>query len=100
MEVVVQRLEDISASLRPLAVDWKDDTARRVIDILRDLPVKDLYTVRDVADLLDNNFDEGILICRLFLGLSKDQFVSLIKGVLGNAGIGVKSYRLNPEMFL
>ena len=40
MEVIVQKLDDILHSLRPLAVEWEDDTARRVINQLQALPVK------------------------------------------------------------
>jgi len=41
MEFVVQELEEIVDSLRPLTVDWKDETARRVIDRLETFPVID-----------------------------------------------------------
>jgi hypothetical protein len=100
MEVVAQRLDDIVNSLRPLTVEWKDDTAHKVIDRLKGLPVKNAYTTGDVKALLDASFDDGILICRLFLGISKDQFVSVLRGVRGDAGIGVKSYRANREGFI
>jgi hypothetical protein len=100
MEVVAQRLDDIVNSLRPLTVEWKDDTAHKVIDRLKGLPVKNAYTTGDVKALLDASFDDGILICRLFLGISKDQFVSVLRGVRGDAGIGVKSYRADREGFI
>jgi hypothetical protein len=64
------------------------------------LPVKKAYTVEDVKALLDADFDDGILICRLFLGMSKDQFVSVLRGVLTQGGIGVKSYRAKPAPFI
>src|SRR5665811_453882 len=92
-------IRDSVTSLRPLVVEWKDDTAFRVIAKLRDLPVKDSYSPDDVRALLDEDFDDGILVCRLFLGLSKDQFVSAIKELLDDGGIGVKSYRSNPEAY-
>jgi DpnII restriction endonuclease len=100
MEVIAQKLDDIVDSLRPLTVDWKDDTARRVIDRLKALPVKKAYTIDDVKALLDDNFDDGILICRLFLGISKDQFVSVLRGIRGDTGIGVKSYRADRAGFI
>ncbi len=99
MERVEQSLDEIVTSLRPLVVEWKDDTAFRVIAKLGDLPVKDSYSPDDVRALLDEDFDDGILVCRLFLGLSKDQFVSAIKELLDDGGIGVKSYRSNPEAY-
>jgi len=98
--IVSQRIEEILGSLRHLEVDWKDETASHVIAQLRDLPVKAAYSVEDVGSLLDANFDEGILICRLFIGLSKDQFTAMLHSVRGNAGIGVKTYRSDRAGFL
>ncbi len=46
------------------------------------------------------NFDEGILICRLFMGLSKDQFTAQLHAARGSAGIGVKAYRADSTGFL
>ena len=52
MEFIAQSLDDIVASLKPLTVEWKDETANRVIDRLKRLPVKKVYTVDDVKALL------------------------------------------------
>jgi DpnII restriction endonuclease len=100
MEVIAQKLDDIIATLRPLTVEWQDDTARRVIDILKHMRVKKAYTTHDVQALLDKHFDDGMLICRLFLGLSKDQFVSTFKTMREGQAIGVKSYRAHPDAFI
>ena len=100
MQILSQKLEDILGSLRHLEVDWKDATAIHVIAQLRNLPVKAAYSVEDIRALLDTNFDEGILICRLFMGLSKDQFTALLHAARGSAGIGVKSYRGDRAGFL
>ncbi len=100
MEVIAQKLDDILATLQPLTVEWKDETAERVINRLKRFRAKKSYTAEDVKPLLDENFEDGILICRLFLGLSKDAFVSAFKDVRGSAGIGVKSYHTDPDAFL
>jgi hypothetical protein len=100
MKLVVQTLEEILDSLSPLEVDWKDQTATHVIDQLRAMPVKAAYTVDDVKALLDEDFDEGILICRLFMALSKDSFTALLHSARGDAGIGVKAYKANRDKFL
>ena len=100
MQVIAQELDDILDSLRPLTVDWKDDRARRVIDRLEALPVKKGYTSADVQALLDGDFDDGILICRLFLGLSKDLFEAALRDIRGDAGIGVKGYRADRDGFI
>lgn len=100
MEVIAQRLEDIVDSLRPLPIEWKDDTAMRVIDRLKALPVKEAYAVEDVAGLLDEGFNEGVLICRLFLGVSDDHFEAILRSIRGDAGIGVKAYGADRAAFL
>jgi hypothetical protein len=100
MRIVVQKLEDILASLRHLEVDWRDETALHVMAQLKAIPIKSTYSVEDVAALLDSDFDEGILICRLFMGLSKDQFTALLHTSRGDAGIGIKAYRLDRSGFL
>lgn len=71
--------------------------SRRVIERLKSLKVKKAYTTDEVKPLLDENIDHGILICRLFLGLSKDQFVSTFKGIREDRGIGVKSYHAQTD---
>jgi hypothetical protein len=93
VQIVSQKIEDILGSLRHLQVDWKDATAIHVIEKLQELPVKAAYSMAEVEALLDADFDEGILICRLFLGLSKDQFTAKLHAARGSAGIGVKAYR-------
>ena len=100
MEHITQKLDDIVDSLQPLTVEWKDETARRVIDRLKSFPVKKAFAIADVKALLDENFNDGILILRLFMGFSKDQFVSVLRGIRDDKGIGVKSFRANPESFV
>ncbi len=100
MWIVSQKIEDILSSLRHLEVDWQDATATHVIEKLRDLPVKAKYSFAEIEAMLDADFDEGILICRLFLGLSKDQFTAQLHAARGSAGIGVKAYRADGAGFI
>ena len=100
MQIVRQKVEDILGSLRHLEVDWQDATAIHVMERLRNMPVKAAYTISDVQALLDSDFDEGILVCRLFMGLSKDQFTARLRSARGSAGIGVKSYHADHDGFL
>lgn len=99
MEFLSQNIVDILESLRHLDVEWKDDTARRVIKEIEELPIKSTYYIEDVKKILDTDFDDGLLICRLFLGLSKDQFTGLLKDALKEGGTGVTTYRKNPDYF-
>ena len=100
MEVIAQQLEEIVNSLRDLKVEWKDPTALRVINRLNILPRKKVYTAEDIRVLLKENFDDGILICRLFLGLSDDRFTSIFKRIRRDGGIGVKAYRAETDAFI
>lgn len=100
MQVVAQNIDDIVASLRPLTVEWKDDVAARVIEKLEALPVKATYSEADVVELLDAHFDDGLLICRLFLGLSADSFRGALADALGEKGSGVTRYRTDRAAFL
>jgi hypothetical protein len=100
MEFLAQNIADILQSLRHLDVEWQDDIARRVIKEIEELPVKKIYTADDIKKILDTDFDDGLLICRLFLGLSKDQFTGLLKSALKEGGIGITTYRKNPDTFL
>jgi len=101
VEVINQGLSDILDSLQPLAVEWQDDVARRVIERMRQFPVKAVYSEDDVRAILENgNFGDGLLILRLFLGFSKDQFSGLLIDALGEGGIGIKRYKANTAGFL
>jgi len=100
MEVIAQKLEDIIASLRPLTIDWRDETACRVIERLHVLPIKEAYTAEDVRVLLDEDFKDGILICRLFLGLSDDSFTSVFGEIREKGQAGVKGYRADRAAFI
>lgn len=100
MQVRRQTLDELLSSLSDLAVDWRDPVAHRVIDRLNQLPMKLEYSRADVGALLDEHFDDGILLCRLFLGLSKDAFTAALRLQLGAAGSGVTFYKANRELFL
>lgn len=100
MRVVAQRLEDILGALQPLKVEWQDDVARRVIARLEKFPRKKVYSAADIQGILDLNFDDGLLICRLFLALSKDDFTAALRGALGGAGSGIKRYRADKSRFV
>lgn len=100
MKVAQQTLQEILSALTLLEVDWQDETARRVIQKLRVLPAKGEYGRDDISAVLDENFDDGLLIVRLFLGLSKDQMTNALADALGKGGSGVTRYRTDRESFI
>jgi len=100
MRVVAQQLTEIIDSLQPLRVEWQDEVARRVISQLESTPAKEEYAAADVQKILDDHFEDGLLICRLFLALSKDEFTAALKRALGGPSAGIKGYRLDRKKFL
>lgn len=100
MQVVAQNLDDILVGLQPLTIDWQDDISRRVIAEIEAMPVKTVYTLDDVRSLLDKHFEDALLICRLFLGLSKDTFTGVLRDALSGGAAGVTSYRADRPKFL
>lgn len=109
MKIITQSLDEILGSLQPLLVEWQDDVAHRVVKRIKALPAKPVYSDEDVEWILEGgkpltkltsaDFDDGLLIARLFLGLSKDQFTGLLTSALGDGGTGLKRYKSNPVFY-
>lgn len=95
-----QTLEEVVDSLSPLAVEWMDDKAAEAIAALTAIPKKAVYDRSDVEALLDEDFERGLLCCRLFLALSKDSMEAELTRLLGQGGIGVKRYRSGKGAYL
>ena len=91
-----QTLDLILQNLSPLSVEWMDETASSVIATLSVFPIKPAYTRADVRALLASNFNEGILCCRLFLGLSKDQMEAQLREAFGGAA-GSTRFAADPD---
>jgi hypothetical protein len=101
MQVIAQTLGEILDSLRPLIVAWQDEVSARVIDRLQALPVRETYGEEDIRQILETgSFDDGLLIVRLFLGLSKDQFTAALIDALGPGGSGVTRYKSDRTNYL
>ncbi len=101
MEFVQQTLDLILKSLGELEVSWQDETASNVIEYLEGMAIKDSYDEEDIKSILDDNiFDDGKLICRLFLGLSKDSFTIALNKQLGKGGQGIKRYNQQQDHFI
>lgn len=100
MEFKPQTVDELLQSLSPINIEWQDELARQVIDALDAFPQKPSYSVDDIAAILDSHFDTGLLLARLFLGLSKDTFESGLSALLGAGGSGSTRYRRDRETFL
>lgn len=100
MQVVEQTIDEIVAGLSPLDVEWMDETAAAALAKLAVLPKKKSYARDDVASLLDEDFEIGMLCARLFLALSKDAMEAELRRVLGRGQTGVTFYKKDPATFL
>ena len=100
MKRTQQTTGEILASLRPLDANWQDEVALKVIDYLHKMPLQATYSQDDIQQIMDDGFADGLLICRLFLGLSKDQFSSLLTRQLGPGGIGIVRYQNHKPDFI
>jgi len=95
-----QSLDLIIDNLSVLDVDWMDETAASVIAKLTVLPLKETYDREDIRLLLADDFVEGILCCRLFLGLSKDQMDARLRAEFQGGPAGVNRFKAKPEQYL
>ena len=95
-----QKLADILDSLSPLAVEWMDEIAASAIARLTALTPKNEYDRTDIEQLLQGNFEEGLLCARLFLALSKDGMETELRERLGPGGIGVNRYKSDQDKYL
>jgi len=100
MLVVTQTVHEILSRLSPLETGWRDETSDAAIAKLAAISQKSSYDRNDIAAMLDDDFDIGILCSRLFLAFSKDKMELELREALGGGGIGAKRYRKDPEGFI
>ena len=98
----LQTLEEIRESLSAIDSNWRDDFADEVIMQFSWLSQYSKIDTHVLRNLLDQNFEIGITIIRLFLELSKDEFNTLLRGKLfpNEPKFGKSFYANNPEVFL
>lgn len=100
MQVQTQDLDELLGTLSPLKIEWEDDVSKKVSQFLESFPIKDAYSADDVATYLADDFEAGSLLVRSFLGLSKDNYVAELKGLLGAGGNGAKGFKANKKQYL
>ncbi len=95
-----QTIQEIEAALLPVEATWLDDHAERVIACLKGIPTKATYVRKDVRRLLEEDFEVGLTVVRLFLDKSKDEATRILRDRLGGGGIGVTRFRKDPDTFV
>ena len=103
-----QALNELLKELSPVQTGWLDEHAEAVIGRLKQLKRKRDYIRADLVDLLQpedlattatrGHFEAGLTVVRLFLDLSKDEFVAALKERLGS-GIGITRAKRDPGAF-
>lgn len=100
MKAEAQTTEVLLSLLSRLEVDWQDETSIRVIEYLTSFPIKTKYSTNDLKELLSQDFVTGVLISRLFLGLSKDGYEAAMLSILGKGKAGVKFFKKDPDTYV
>src|SRR3954464_13918371 len=95
MRIVEQKLEDITGALSTLEAPWQDEHAVKVMALVQNIPVKDVYTHKDMAALFEENFRAGFTIAQLFLGISKDEFQDRLGAIVGPGNVGKQYFAKN-----
>lgn len=100
MERHRQTFEEIISKLSPIHSEWRDDLATSVIDLLVGIPDKNFYTTEDLRKVLAHDFDAGLTLIRLFLDLSKDELMGVLREATKGKGTGIKALQSDPDAFL
>lgn len=96
-----QTLEKLVGALMPVEATWLDEHGEMVVETLKNLVRKEKILNSDIQSILDDDFDIGSTVVRLFLGLSKDEFTIALKGKLsGSPGPGITRYKKDKEVYL
>lgn len=95
-----QSLEELLASLSIIETTWKDALSQRAIEAFEHIGSRKSLTSADIASLLEHDFDAGILVARLFLDLSKDEFQEKMKRAFGTGSQGKKRFEHEPAEFV
>ncbi len=100
MERHRQTFDEVISKLSSIQSEWKDDLATSVLELLDGIQEKSSYTVGDLREILEKDFEAGMTLIRLFLDLSKDELVGSLHEVMKGKGIGIKALRADPDAFL
>ena len=100
MEIIEQKLSDLTGALTSIEAPWQDEHAIRVIALIQKTPVQTTYSNEDVAALFDSNFRVGFTVAQLFLGISKDELQDRLGGLVGPGNIGAKFFARDRGKYL
>ena len=101
MQRHTQTKEELISRLSEVQTEWKDDFAVSFVGYLNRINDGEKFTKATLIDLLRANFDEAILLFRLVLVQSKDEFNKTIRAIFYDSpkGSGKSSFKQNPEEY-
>ena len=100
MERRRQTFDEIISNLSRIESEWKDDHAKLVMDLLDRIEERSSYATGDLQKLLEEDFEAGMTLIRLFLDFSKDELVGSLRDSLEGERIGVTAFRRDPGVFI
>lgn len=100
MQRVDQNVTDITGALSTLEAPWQDEHAAKVMARIQEIPIASDFGSAEIGRLFDENFDVAFTASQLFLGISKDEFQDRLGAILGQRGIGVKSFKADRDAYL
>ncbi|MFP4152468.1 MAG: DpnII family type II restriction endonuclease [Alkalispirochaeta sp.] len=103
MKKVIQEPEELLGSLSILETDWKDEFTRRVLLVLENIGDDPTIDHQRLIDLLEQDFEAATTIIRLFLEMSKDEYIGVLRGLFkdsGDGSSGRKRFLEDPEQYV
>lgn len=96
----MQSNQELLESLSDLKTSWKDDFANRVVELLDRIPEDQEIEKNILVDLLTTDFEAASTIIRLFLELSKDEYMVTLKTVFEEQLlVGKSGFQKNKEEY-
>jgi hypothetical protein len=95
-----QKLDEILSSLAVVETTWRDPYTERVLQLIQSIPSTLGSDEETLSSLLEHDFDAGLTVAQLVLGLSKDELTSRLLSDLGRGGLGVTRFRRDRSRFM
>lgn len=100
MKKITQNVDELLASLSQLDTDWKDEFASSVLSLLADFSVSQEVEEDLIIRLLETDFEAASTLFRLFLEMSKDEYMVVLKSIFSNRGMhGKKGFQTNKRKY-
>lgn len=102
MERHLQEKKEIIALLSEVETDWKDEFSLRFINFLNKLNVAKRVDYLEIKAILEESYDDAMLLFRLAMEQSKDEFTLTLQSLFFDnpKGTGINAYHKDPEIYI